>query len=66
MTRYVAIPVKPIPRADAEDWPEPHCSIVVLETDPAPVPTGLLDAAGVPLYRVADRIPMGFRSCRER
>lgn len=62
MPGYVAIPERGTPpRADADDWAAPHFTIVVLEEDHSPVSTGLVDARGVPIYRIADRVPMGFR-----
>ncbi len=40
---------------------ESRPSMTVLEEERGPVRTGLLNAAGEPLYRVADREPIGFR-----
>lgn len=54
--RYV-----PLAWRDERDdgWGErPSCQVV--ETCPSPVRTGLLDANGVPLYRVPERVPLGF------
>ncbi len=47
------------------DWDDdPHVSDVssreVIVADDAPVKTGLLDAQGRPLYRVRERIRIGF------
>ena len=33
---------------------------IVIEADPTPVHTGLLDANGVPIYRVQERGRLGF------
>lgn len=35
-------------------------TIVVVESDDAPIKTGLFDATGAPLYRVRERIQIGF------
>lgn len=59
MIRYAAIPQ----RAWMNDYYETlssRPSETVLEDDPTPKATGLLDANGVPLYRLPDRIPLGF------
>jgi hypothetical protein len=58
--RYVAS-TRP-PRADDWDYPDEHRTMSVIEDEAAPQATGLLDANGVPIYRVADRAPMGFRT----
>ncbi len=44
---------------------EPLRTITVVETDGMPQETGLFTADGLPLYRVNDRPPLGFR-LRER
>lgn len=41
-------------------------SLTVFEDDSQPMNTGLLDAAGAPLYRVRDREPIGFSLERPR
>jgi hypothetical protein len=57
--KYVAIQNRP--RAgDWEDQPPIGAATTVYETEVSPVKTGLLDASGIPLYRVSDRIKMGF------
>lgn len=55
--RYVARP-----KAWWDDEPnvEDVSTRIVLVEDDAPIRTGLLDADGVPLYRVRDRFPVGF------
>ena len=60
-TRYVAIAKPPAGHRsyDAEGWQE-RPSIVAVEDCPSPVKTGLLDADGVPLYWVQERVPLGF------
>lgn len=35
-------------------------SILVMEDDASPTPTGLLDASGTPIYRLVERIKVGF------
>ena len=62
MDRYVSGPLRPCRVID--DWwgtggPE---AIVVHEAEPGPVATGLLDAAGQPIWRVREVVPMGFRA----
>lgn len=41
-------------------------SITVIESDRAPVDTGLLDASGVTVFRVTDREPVGIRPASAR
>lgn len=60
MTRYVAI--RPRAWVSATDAPEDRPTCQVWETEADPIDTGLLNADGVPLYRVHDRGPLGF--CR--
>ena len=63
--RYVALS-KPSGWA-SEHWSwqdRPTC--VVLEDCPAPKPIGLLDARGTPLYRLSNRIPIGFHNRQAR
>jgi hypothetical protein len=59
--RYVALSAPP--RAwdsETHSWAErPTCQVV--EADPTPQATGLLDASGTPLYRLPNRVPMGFQ-----
>lgn len=43
-----------------EDFEKPQ-TITVLEVETGAVDTGLLDANGVKIYRVANRMPIGFR-----
>lgn len=43
----------------------PAATEIYIPDDAPPQPTGLLDQFGRPLYRVADRAPMGFRAGRE-
>lgn len=58
--RYVAIP-----RAWHNEWDDttsssrPSCDVVV--TDDAPQATGILNADGVMLYRVQERVALGFK-----
>lgn len=56
--RYVALPTPP---KASWDEPEPHRpALTVYETEDQPISTGLLDATGTKLYRVRERIKMGF------
>jgi len=38
----------------------------VIEEDREPVDTGLVDSNGPPIYRVHNRVPIGFHRWRER
>lgn len=62
MTRYVAM--ARAPKGEREWWddpaPAPTTQTVYCEDD-EPVNTGLYDANGTPIYRVKDRLPIGFR-----
>ena len=62
MIRYISLAKPPRPRADWWDDPEhrPHTMNVICEDD-TPIDTGLLDSAGVKIYRVPGREKMGFR-----
>ena len=60
MIRYVAIKR---PRADWFEEERPvtvQTSMTVYESDDAPEDTGLLDVTGTKLYRVRDKIKVGF------
>jgi hypothetical protein len=46
-------------------YPEERLSLQVHVRDDAPRPTGLLDAAGVPIYRMPEVVPIGFMRERE-
>jgi hypothetical protein len=55
--RYVAIAV------DYSFGGEPALTAdTIHEGGDGPVPTGLLNADGVPLYRVPERVPLGFHA----
>lgn len=59
MTRYVAL----TPPKGSEDWetqPPIAAANTVYEPDDAPIETGLLDATGTKLYRIRDRLKMGY------
>lgn len=58
MTRYVAI--KPKAYSDWMDQPPIAAATTIYEQEDKPEETGLLDANGTPLYRVRDKIKMGF------
>jgi hypothetical protein len=61
-SRYVAIAaVKPRSWLDGEGYEGSPVSIDVYAADPEPKPTGLLDARGIPLFRISTREPIGFR-----
>lgn len=55
---YVAIPRPSAPRTTAAEWRESEQVVrdVVVDDALEPKRTGLLDAHGVPIYRVRDRI----------
>ena len=60
MVRYIAIAAKP--RADWSDDPDVadvSTRTVIIE-DGGPIRTGLLDETGTPLYRLPNKIKMGF------
>ena len=64
MTKYVAIVTKPrsSPRM-SEDWeqqPPVVQATTVYEPEDGPIDTGLVDQHGTRLYRVKDKIKMGF------
>jgi hypothetical protein len=59
--RYLAMTKPPRPVAWWDDYDTAPRSMTVVEAADQPHDTGLLDAAGVPLYRVADREPIGFK-----
>lgn len=59
MTAYVTRPAK----AWQNSWFETMSgrpSETVIESDPTPKPIGLVDQHGVEIYRVEDRLPLGF------
>lgn len=60
MARYVAMGQPARPRAEWDDQEPIYAGTQVYEQDSEPVNTGLLDARGVPLYRVPTKIPFGF------
>jgi hypothetical protein len=59
--RYVPLARRP---ATWESWEdeiaEPRVTISVIDESDAPQPTGLVDANGTPLYRIATRERIGF------
>lgn len=57
--KYIAIPQRP-KSGDWEDQPPVVQATTVYEADDQPVDTGLVDMNGTRLYRVADKIKMGF------
>lgn len=58
--KYVAIRNRPKASDDWSDQPPVVQATTVYEPDDRPEETGLLDATGTPLYRVRDKIKMGF------
>lgn len=61
MPRYV-----PFRAYDEGDYSTERQSFTVHDEDAAPVATGLYDANGVPLYRLPDRVPLGFHAQKPR
>ena len=57
-TKYVAIS-RSWRSEDTEGWQD-RPTVQVVESESAPIKTGLLDANGTPLYRIQDRVPLGF------
>ncbi len=58
MQRYVTI--RPRAWDSCTNNMSPRPSETVFESDPTPTQTGLYDQHGVPIYRVPDRVPLGF------
>ena len=58
--RYVALARRPRGYWEEIDPPETARTLTVFEAEDGPVETGLYDANGVPLYRVPERVKMGF------
>lgn len=58
--KYVAIPQRPKASEDWEDKPPVVQATTVYERESDAEPTGLYDANGAPLYRVHDRVKMGY------
>lgn len=59
MDRYVSLRTAPRSGHWSDDVPMIR-DLTVFETQDEPARTGLLDARGVPIYRVRERIKMGF------
>jgi hypothetical protein len=61
MPQYRAIPAAIINLPDP--WGVHHAAggETIIEQDKTPIKTGLVDARGVPLYRVPDSVPFGFQ-----
>ena len=58
--RYVAIH-KPVRASDSwEDQPPIAAATTVYESEEGPIDTGLIDVTGTKLYRVKDRVKMGY------
>lgn len=51
---------------DEGDYSADRQTIVVHDDGDGPVATGLLNAEGVPLYRLPDRVPLGFQAQKPR
>jgi len=60
MSRYVAIPQGAFVHDDGLGCGPSVTADVCQEMDKSPVKTGLLDASGVPLYRMPETVPFGF------
>jgi hypothetical protein len=59
MMRYIAMRTAP-KSGDWEDQPPIAAATTIYEPDDAPINTGLLDVNGTPLYRLNDKMKMGF------
>jgi hypothetical protein len=59
--RYEAMAKPPRAWVSATNIPEPLPTITVWAQDDSPRETGLVTAQGVPIYRVQDREPIGFK-----
>lgn len=57
---YIAIRQFKPKAGDWEDQPPIGAATTVYEREDAPEDTGLVDANGTKLYRVRDRVKMGF------
>lgn len=59
---YVALLRAPRSADAGDDWYEPanRPTVTVIETVDDHANTGILDSAGVPIYRLRCRVPMGF------
>jgi hypothetical protein len=61
VNRYIARRTPPRAWTDDSPWiTSQRPTLTVHQVDDAPTDTGLLDADGVPLYRVRERVAMGF------
>ena len=60
MSKYVAMTRPPKAGDDWWDAVPSHDTITVHAEDDRPIKTGIVDAHGVPLYRIRDRIKVGF------
>lgn len=60
MTRYVAIPNRPKASDDWENRSPIVNATTIYESEDEPERTGLLNADGTPLYRVKDKIKIGY------
>jgi hypothetical protein len=58
MSRYTTHP--PEAWVSASDVPETRPSCDVYESDPTPTYSGLLNAAGERLYRIPEKVKLGF------
>lgn len=61
MSTYIALAKPPRAWVSATHQPEVRPSIEVQVQSAEPQDTGLLDVAGVPLYRLPTREPIGFK-----
>lgn len=52
---------RPTGWSSSTNVPEHLPTCAVHEGDPTPVPIGLLDASGVPIYRVPEKVVLGFQ-----
>ena len=65
MPRYVAM-VRPRAWVSETHTPEDRPTCTVWVADEEPVDPGLVNAVGTPLFRVSDRLPIGFVAKEKR
>jgi hypothetical protein len=60
VTRYTTLRPRAENDVDELQTGQGSTMTVIEAEDDRPQPTGLYDASGTPLYRVRERLPMGF------
>lgn len=58
MTRYIS---RIRSRAEDDFYSDTRQTMTVIVEDSDPVDTGLVDHLGIPIMRVSERIPVGFK-----